>query len=127
MTHSISSFAPEHRVVAQVEDVTVDRRLQWLRSGWRELRRAPAASIGYGTLFTIASYLVTLCKVANPTFFLSLPLLFGFLLVAPALAAGPYEISRRLERGEKPHSGLAIGLPFISHATLHAYRDLVHH
>jgi len=127
MTHSISRFAPEHRVWAQVEDVTVDPPLQWLRSGWRDLRRTPAASIGYGTLFTIASYLVTLPIVVSPTFVLFLPLLFGFLLATPALAAGPYEISRRLERGEKPHFGLAIGLPVIGKPTWHAYRDLVRH
>lgn len=115
-------------MVAQVEDVTVDRRFQWLRSGWRDLRRAPAARIGYGTLFTTASYLVTPWMMANPTFFfLFLPLLFGFFLVAPALAVGPYETSRRPERGEKPYFGLAIGLPSIGHATLHACRDLVHH
>jgi len=103
MTHSISSFSPARRVLAQVENVTVDRPFQWLRAGWHDLRRAPAASIGYGALFTIASYLLTLWIVVNPTFFLLLPLLFGFFLVAPALAVGPYEISRRLEKGEKPH------------------------
>jgi uncharacterized membrane protein len=90
MTHSISSPSPARRVLAQVENVTVDRPFQWLRAGWHDLRRAPAASIGYGALFTIVSYLLTLWIVVTPTFFLLLPLLFGFFLVAPALAVGPY-------------------------------------
>lgn len=114
MTHSISSFTPAHRVLAQVEDVTVDRPFHWLRAGWHDLRRAPAASIGYGALFTIASYLLTLWIVVNPTFYLLLPLLFGFFLVAPALAVGPYEISRRLERGETPHFGHALAAAWSS-------------
>lgn len=109
MTHSISSVAPAHRRLANVEDVSLAHPFRWIRAGWRDLRRAPAASIGYGTLFTIASYLITLWVVVTPTFFLFLPLLFGFFLVAPALAVGPYEISRRLEMGEKPSFDDAIG------------------
>jgi uncharacterized membrane protein len=73
------------------------------------LRRAPVASIGYGALLTMASYLITLWVVVNPNFFhFLLPLLFGFFLVGPALGVGPYEISRRLERGEQPHLGGAL-------------------
>jgi uncharacterized membrane protein len=109
MTHSILSLEPAHRTLAQVADVTVAHPFRWLRAGWHDLRRAPAASIGYGALFTIASYLVTLWVVVTPTFYLLLPLLFGFFLVAPALAAGPYEISRRLEKGEKASLDHALG------------------
>lgn len=108
MTHLILSLDPAHRRLAQVTMVTAAHPFRWLRAGWQDLRRAPAASIGYGTLFVVASYLLTLWIVVNPTFYLFLPLLFGFFLVAPALAVGTYEISRRLERGERPHLGHAL-------------------
>lgn len=102
MSHHVLSLDPTHRILADVRDITTEHPLCWLSAGWLDLRRAPAASIGYGVLFVIASYLVTLLVVLNQWFFLLLPLLGGFFLVAPALASGFYEISRRLERGEQP-------------------------
>lgn len=109
MTQPIRSHDGTDRIVAQVEEVTVAHPFRWLRAGWQDLRRAPVASIGYGALLTMASYLITLWVVVNPNFFhFLLPLLFGFFLVGPALGVGPYEISRRLERGEQPHLGGAL-------------------
>jgi len=109
MTHAIRSRDGTQRILAQVEEVTVAHPFRWLRAGWRDLRRAPAASIGYGALFTMVSYLITLWVVVNPGFFhFLLPLLFGFFLVGPALGVGPYEISRRLESGEQPRLGGAL-------------------
>lgn len=109
MTRPIRSRDGTDRILAQVEQVTIAHPFRWLRAGWQDLRRAPAASIGYGALLTMASYLITLWVVVNPNFFhFLLPLLFGFFLVGPALGVGPYEISRRLERGEQPHLGGAL-------------------
>jgi uncharacterized membrane protein len=102
MSHHFVCLDPTHRTVADVEAVTIQHPFCWLSAGWTDLRRAPAASIGYGVLFVIASYLVTLLVVFNQWFFLLLPLLGGFFLVAPALGSGLYEISRRLEQGERP-------------------------
>jgi uncharacterized membrane protein len=59
-------------------------------------------------LFVVASYLITLGVILNQWFYLLLPLLSGFFLVAPALGLGLYEISRRLERGEQPNLGQAL-------------------
>lgn len=109
MTRPIRSRDGTDRILAQVEEVTVAHPFRWLRAGWQDLRRAPVASIGYGALFAMASYLITLWVVVNPDFFhFLLPLLFGFFLVGPALGVGPYEISRRLERGEQPRLGGAL-------------------
>lgn len=102
MSHHVLSLDPTHRILADVRDITTEHPFCWLSAGWRDLRSAPAASIGYGVLFVIASYLVTFLMVFNQWFFLLLPLLGGFFLVAPALGSGLYEISRRLERGEQP-------------------------
>jgi hypothetical protein len=96
------SLGPTHRPLADVQDITTEHLYCWLAAGWKDLRSTPAANIGYGVLFLIASYLVTLVVVFNQWFFLLLPLLGGFFLVAPALGSGLYEISRQLERGERP-------------------------
>jgi uncharacterized membrane protein len=87
-------------VLAHVEEVTHEHPWRWLAAGWRDLRRTPATSIGYGTLFAVLSYLITLGTVWSGMFFLLPALLGGFFLVAPALGLGLYEVSRRLERGE---------------------------
>lgn len=102
MSHLIVSLDPAHRPLADVQDITTEHVFCWLSAGWTDLRRAPAASIGYGVLFVIASYLVTLLVAFNQWFFLLLPLLGGFFIVAPALGSGLYEISRRLEKEERP-------------------------
>jgi uncharacterized membrane protein len=72
--------------------------LKWLRLGWADLRRQPAASLFYGIAVAVTGALI-LGVTAN------LPYLFaaaitGFLLVAPMLGAGLYELSRRYLAGE---------------------------
>jgi len=112
MSHSILSTYANHRELAQVEDITTEHPWRWLAAGWRDLRRTPATSIGYGVLFAIASYLVTLGTVASGMFYLIPALLGGFLLLAPALGLGLYEVSRRLELGQSAdlrHALQAIG------------------
>ena len=78
---------------------TMDDPLRWLASGWNDMRRAPALSLGYGAAFVIVGLLGTaglwligweaMVPVAAA----------GFALLGPILALGLYEISRRLELG----------------------------
>jgi uncharacterized membrane protein len=78
--------------------ISITRPFTWLAQGWRDLWRQPTASLFYGAvaaLFGIAILYTTL----------HLPYLFtaavsGFLLVAPVLATGIYELSRRYEGNE---------------------------
>ncbi|MCU7936157.1 MAG: DUF2189 domain-containing protein [Candidatus Thiodiazotropha sp. (ex Dulcina madagascariensis)] len=112
MSHTILSSYSDHRVLAQIEDITTEQPRGWLAAGWQDIRRAPATSIGYGTLLVIASYLITLGTVMSGMFYLIPALLGGFFLVAPALGLGLYEVSRRLENGETAnflHAIRAIG------------------
>jgi uncharacterized membrane protein len=124
MSHLILGLDSRHRTLARVEDIPTEQPFRWLAAGWRDLRRAPAASIGYGVLFVIASYLITLAVVVNQWFYLRLPLLGGFFLVAPALGLGLYEISRRLEQGGEPTLDQALSAIFFNRfhvATLGAF------
>lgn len=112
MSHLVLGLDPGHRTLAQVEDIPTTQPYRWLAAGWKDLRRAPAASISYGVLFVALSYLITYAVVWHQWFYLLLPLLGGFFLVAPALGLGLYEISRRLERGEKPTLRQAVAAIF---------------
>jgi uncharacterized membrane protein len=102
MIHDILSLDTSHRTLAHVNEVSNVQPWRWLAAGWKDLRSAPTASIGYGMLFVVASYLITFGLVLNQLFYLVLPLAAGFFLVAPALGMGLYEISRTLERRGTP-------------------------
>jgi uncharacterized membrane protein len=81
-----------------VRRVTFGRPLAWLYAGWQDMRANPIASIAYGLLFAIAGDLILLFSWRNPHLFSAA--VSGFFLIAPLLAAGLYEISRRQALGE---------------------------
>lgn len=80
-----------------VRDIAPGAWRRWLRKGWEDLRASPAASLFYGATFSIMGWLLYL-SVGRGEYLLAL--MTGFLLVAPFLAVGIYDISRRRERGE---------------------------
>lgn len=81
-----------------VRRVVLGRPLAWLGAGWQDMRANPIASIAYGLLFAIAGDLILLFSWRNPHLFSAA--VSGFFLIAPLLAAGLYEISRRQSLGE---------------------------
>lgn len=91
-----------------VRRVDVERPWQWLTAGWRDLCAAPVVSLAYGAVFVVVSFTLTLGLWLYDLAYLVLPLAAGFLLVAPMLAVGLYESSRRLERGKQPRLGDAV-------------------
>jgi uncharacterized membrane protein len=83
-----------------IRRVAFDAPWGWLGGGWRDLWSAPAMSLGLGAMFAAAAYVFALQLSRIDALPLLLPLAGGFLLIAPLLAVGFYEISRRRERGE---------------------------
>jgi uncharacterized membrane protein len=81
--------------------VPPDAPLRWLRAGLRDLQRAPAASLFYGLAFALAGWLIHFVSRFAHAYAYAYGLTWGFLLVAPYLATGLYDISRRLEAGER--------------------------
>jgi len=100
------SQAPETRLSTSgpvgfaVRRVALDAPWDWLAAGWRDLRAVPVISCGYGMVFTAAGWL--LVTTLNRLEVVSLIPIFaaGFVLIAPLLAAGLYEVSRLLEKGQ---------------------------
>lgn len=80
----------------------------WLAAGWRDLRRAPALSAGFGVLVLAVSVLVAAMAWALGRFALLAALLSGFVFVAPLLGAALYEVSRTLERGGVPRASACV-------------------
>lgn len=80
--------------------VPVSRPLAWLSAGMRDLALAPGPSLLHGLIVVVAGIaILSLSMRAWPL----LPGAFsGFVLIAPILATGLYELSRRLEQGEAP-------------------------
>ncbi|MFP4181860.1 MAG: DUF2189 domain-containing protein [Thiohalospira sp.] len=78
----------------------------WLARGMEDMRAAPLPAFLWGLLFVVVGHLLTggLADRALTT----VALIGGFLLVGPLLAAAFYDISRRLEAGER--AGLGVEL-----------------
>lgn len=83
-----------------VRRVPLDAPWAWLGRGWRDLCAAPNVSIAYGAVFTLAAWVITIGLSQLEAGSLILVLGGGFMLIGPLLAAGLYETSRRLEKGE---------------------------
>jgi len=73
---------------------------QALRAGWRDFRAAPAYGLAFSAFCILGGYAVLALIFVLGMNYLAYPLLTGFALIAPFIAAGFYEVSRRLERGE---------------------------
>ncbi|HEY5635084.1 MAG TPA: DUF2189 domain-containing protein [Burkholderiaceae bacterium] len=96
------------RANAPVRVLTASQPLAWLARGWRDFLRAPGPSLLHGALFLVAGLSIVLAGWGRAG--LLAGAFSGFLLVAPILVAGLYEVSRRLARGELPSLRDALGV-----------------
>lgn len=89
--------------------VPVGAPWSWLAAGWEDLRRSRGASLVWSALFAGAGLAILLVLHRYRMYNLALPLVTGFMLVAPLLVVGLYHISRELERGRPVGIGTALG------------------
>lgn len=101
-----------------IGEVALDAPRRWLAAGWSDLRRAGSASLFYGGCFAAAGWLLQ--AVFAHAYALFAGLVTGFLLLAPFLAMGLYDLSRRIERGEAPRlaPSLAAWRPNLANVSL---------
>lgn len=84
-----------------VRRVPLDAPWNWLARGWQDLCAMPIASLSYGAIFCLAGWL-TLYVLAEMEAVSLIPVFAGgFMLVAPLLGAGLYEMSRLREKGRR--------------------------
>lgn len=103
------TVSPSASPALPVRRVDVERPWRWLAAGWRDFMAAPAVSLAYGALFVGGGLILTLTLWSLDWLYLALPLAAGFLLVAPVLATGLYEVSRQIEAGRRPSLADAFG------------------
>lgn len=79
---------------------------RWLAEGWRDFSLAFGPSLFHGLVVAFAGMAIAAIAVH---FWPILPGAFsGFVLIAPILATGLYELSRRIDRGERPNLAQAM-------------------
>ncbi|MGI3184036.1 DUF2189 domain-containing protein [Nioella aestuarii] len=71
-----------------------------LRAGWQDFRRKPMMGLFFAHIYVIGGWLLYILLFVTEQIWLSLPITVGFPLIAPFLAVGLYEVSRRLEQGD---------------------------
>lgn len=71
--------------------------LQWIRSGWSDLRSSWPTALFYGLCFWAMAWILGVIFKNQPEYTMSIA--SGCLLVGPFLAMGLYEVSRRRQRG----------------------------
>ncbi len=81
------------RIFPGVRRVGFGAPLDWLGRGWKDLWRQPGASLFYGVAVAVTGAVILGVTASLPYLFAAA--ITGFLLVAPMLAAGLYELSRR--------------------------------
>ncbi len=72
----------------------------WLKCGLRDVRRAPVASLSYGTVMAALIMLELLMAWHYGSAWIMLSLLCGFVFAAPVACIGSYAISAQLERNQ---------------------------
>ncbi len=72
-----------------------------LVAGWRDFRRAPAFGLFFGAAYALGGLVIVLSLTRWHVPWLIYPAAIGFPLIGPFIAVGLYEVSRRLERGER--------------------------
>jgi uncharacterized membrane protein len=92
--------------------VPFDAPWMWLAAGWRDLWTVPAVGLTYGATFAGAAAALAILLWSYEAHALFPAFAGGFMLVAPFLAMGLYDASRRLAAGEPATLGMAATAAF---------------
>ncbi len=83
----------------RVRRIEAQRPWDWLGAGWGDCCSSRRVSLAWGFLFALAGLVILAALHFGQLYNLAMPLVAGFMLIAPVLVAGLYQVSRTLERG----------------------------
>lgn len=84
----------------EVNKLSVPDVVDALATGLSDFRRAPRFGLFFGGIYALGGILISVLLVYFDLPYLVYPLAMSFVLIAPFVATGLYDVSRRLERGE---------------------------
>jgi uncharacterized membrane protein len=82
----------------RIGKLTLSELASSLRAGWFDFRAAPIFGLFFSSIYVLAGLVLLQFQAGTVSWTLALSL--GFPLVAPFLAVGLYEVSRRIEAGQ---------------------------
>lgn len=99
---SRAGFIPQGYVPpTKVNDISLDTVFSALHAGIADFKKAAFFSTFFGFTYFAAGLLLMVFAIVTESYALIFPLSAGFLLIGPIAAIGLYEISRRIETGER--------------------------
>jgi uncharacterized membrane protein len=96
----------------EVNRITTADIVGALRAGLSDFARAPQYGLVIGAIFSLVGVVISLSLVRGGQSLWLLPIAAGFPLIGPFAATGLYEVSRRLETGERLDWGVVLGAGF---------------
>ncbi|WP_171237917.1 DUF2189 domain-containing protein [Ruegeria sp. HKCCA5763] len=94
------NLTPPQQAVPEVNKVTADDITAALKAGFSDFLARPVMSGFFGLFYAVFGILLVWALVWLGKIWMIIPAIVGFPLVAPFAAAGLYEMSRRLQKGE---------------------------
>ncbi len=86
--------------VPDVRKMSVGDLKDALTAGFRDFRAKPGFGLFFAVVYVLGGWALYMLFFVTEQLWLSLPITVGFPLIAPFLAVGLYEISRRIEAGQ---------------------------
>ncbi|NOC85290.1 DUF2189 domain-containing protein [Ruegeria sp. HKCCD6428] len=93
-------LTPQQRDMPQVNKITTDDIRASLKAGFSDFLARPVLSGFFGLFYAVFGILLVWALIWLGQIWMIIPAIVGFPLVAPFAAAGLYEMSRRLQKGE---------------------------
>lgn len=95
------NMTPQHAAMPQINKVTTGDVTESLKAGFSDFLARPFMSGFFGLFYAVFGILMVWSLVWLGKIWMIIPAIVGFPLVAPFAAAGLYEMSRRLQNGER--------------------------
>ncbi|QLP97749.1 MAG: DUF2189 domain-containing protein [Rhodoblastus sp.] len=102
----------EGRPPIAINAITQDDLSDALAKGWSDFKAAPMYGLFFGFLYAAGGWMLLALFYATSLHYVIYPIATGFALIAPFVAAGTYEVSRRLERKEPLSWSVVLGSIF---------------